>query len=54
MLFHVENCKNKLYMYYYDFINWYSITTSEIFNEIFNKPIIIAITDIMLTIEFER
>ena len=36
MLFHVENCKNKLYMYYYDFINWYSITTSEIFL-IFNK-----------------
>jgi hypothetical protein len=36
MLFHVENCKNKLYRYYYDFINWDSITTSEIFL-IFNK-----------------
>jgi hypothetical protein len=36
MLLHVENRKNKLYKYYYDFINWYSITTSEIFL-IFNK-----------------
>ena len=55
---HLQENDRHIYVLKHDLgYNWslyHKKILEKIFNEIFNKPIIIAITDIMLTIEFER
>jgi len=55
---HLQENDRHIYVLKHDLgYNWslyHKKILEKIFNEIFNKPIIIAITDFMLTIQFER
>jgi hypothetical protein len=55
---HLQEDDNNIYVLKHDLgYNWslyHKKILEKIFNEVFNKPVRIAISDFMLTIQFER